>query len=815
VNAAALLESITTSKDYRGQIAHVEHIPARAAAWRAVEPEISGETANALDRLGIKRLYIHQADSIEAVRAGENIVVVTSTASGKTLCYNVPVMEALERNPKARALYIYPTKALAQDQLGKIKQYSLDFVKAATYDGDTPRQERPFIKTTANIILTNPDMLHVGVLPYYSTWSDLFHNLEYIVIDEIHTYRGVFGAHVANVMRRLRRIAESYGSKPQFICASATVNDPGKLVKDVTGVDARVIDDDGSPSGPKSFVFWNPPFITGKAERRSSNSEAVQLFVKLVESGIRTIVFTKARKTAELIYRYAKTTLKDENSPVADKIMSYRAGYKPAERREIERRLFTGNLMGVTSTSALEVGVDIGGLDAVVMTGYPGTISSTWQQAGRSGRGLAESMAVLIALDNPIDQFMMNNPGYFFSSANERAIVDSQNPYILADHLLCAAYEMPIKNEEVTELFGERAWELLGMLAEAGQLDFRRRWYWTGSAYPASEINIRSAGGSYNIVSIENGGTLLGTVDGSSAFDTVHPGAVYLHAGDSYVVTHLDLEEKVAYVEKSEVNYYTTPADQTRIWVEEVRETYPLTPSRNGRGDQYAVGLAPEYDNQRVSLPKPEDDIEPTPLPVSGRGGGRGEFANPHISFGDVTVANQVTHFWRKRLFSDEVIEKRQLDLPEMQLRTQAVWIALSEEITNKIVDQGYDLGGTIHAIEHAAIGLLPLFALCDRQDIGGVSHPNHPDTEGAPVIFIYDGHAGGVGLARTAYERIEELLSATLTTIRDCPCDEGCPSCIQSPKCGNNNEPLDKAGAVFTLTYMLSSFVFYDNPCL
>lgn len=765
MNAAALLESITTSKDYRGQIAHIEHIPARAAAWRPVEPEITGRTADALDQAGIKRFYIHQADSIEAVRASENIVVVTATASGKTLCYNAPVMEALELNPKARALYIYPTKALAQDQLGKIKQFGLDFIKAATYDGDTPRQERPFIKTTANIILTNPDMLHVGVLPYHSTWSDLFHNLKYIVIDEIHTYRGVFGAHVANVIRRLRRIAESYGAKPQFICASATVNDPGKLVKDLTGIDARVIDDDGSPSGPKSFVFWNPPYIAGKAERRSTNSEAVQLFVKLVESGIRTIVFTKARKTAELIYRYAKTTLKDENSPEADKIMSYRAGYKPAERREIERRLFTGDLMGVTSTSALEVGVDIGGLDAVVMTGYPGTIASTWQQAGRSGRGLAESMAVLIALDNPIDQFMMKNPGYFFSSANERAIVDSQNPYILADHLLCAAYEMPIKNEEVPELFGERAWELLGMLAEAGQLDFRRRWYWTGTTYPASEINIRSTGGSYNIVSVENGGTLLGTVDGSSAFDTVHPGAVYLHAGESYVVSHLDLDEKVAYVEKSEVNYYTTPADQTRISVEEIRE-------------------------QRTESEEPEAQYK----------------INAQVFFGDVVVANQVTHFWRKRLFSDEVIEKRPLDLPETELRTQAVWIALSEELTNKIIDQGYDLGGTIHAIEHAAIGLLPLFALCDRQDIGGVSHPNHPDTEGAPVIFIYDGHAGGVGLAHTAYERIEELLSATLAAIRDCPCDEGCPSCIQSPKCGNNNEPLDKTGAVFALSEILAS---------
>ncbi|MEN6358036.1 MAG: DEAD/DEAH box helicase [Armatimonadota bacterium] len=774
MNAAAFLDSIKNSKDYRGQIAHIERIPARAAAWRPVDPPITGQTADALDRLGITRLYIHQEDAIEAVRAGQNIVVVTATASGKTLCYNVPVMEALESSPKSRALYIYPTKALAQDQLGKIRQFGLDFIKPATYDGDTPRQERPFIKSTANIILTNPDMLHIGILPYHSTWSELFRNLKFVVIDEVHTYRGVFGAHVANVIRRLRRIANYYGSDPQFICASATVSDPGRLVHDLTGIDARVIDDDGSPSGPKSFVFWNPPFIAGKDERRSSNSEAVKLFVKMVESGVRTIVFTKARKTAELIYRYARTELKDEKSPMADKIMAYRAGYKPAERREIERRLFTGDLMGVTSTTALEVGVDIGGLDAVVMTGYPGTVASTWQQAGRSGRGLAESMAVLIALDNPIDQYMMRNPGYFFTSANERAIVDSQNPYILADHLLCAAYEIPLNNDEVTSLFGERAWELLGILADLGQIEYRRRWYWAGSNYPAAEVNIRSTGGSnYNIVSVENGGTLLGTVDGSSAFDTIHPGAVYLHAGDSYVVTNLDIDEKVAYVEKSEVNFYTTPADQTKILVEREQESRNL--------------LSPDDDQPADSSERASSPQHPTPI--------------TQVCFGDVIVSNQVTHYWRKRLFSDEIIEKRPLDLPETQLHTEAVWFALTEDVANKIIGRGFDLAGTIHAIEHAAIGLLPLFALCDRQDIGGVSHPNHPDTDGAPVIFIYDGHAGGVGLARTAYERIEELLSATLTTIRDCPCDDGCPSCIQSPKCGNNNEPLDKAGAVFALS--------------
>jgi DEAD/DEAH box helicase domain-containing protein len=466
--------------------------------------------------------------------------------------------------------------------------------------------------------------------------------------------------------------------------------------------------------------------------------------------------------------------LKDDKSPFVDKIMAYRAGYRPLERREIECRLFTGDLMGVTSTTALEVGVDIGGLDAVVMTGYPGTVASTWQQAGRAGRGLKGSMAVLIALDNPIDQFVMRNPDYFFSSEHERAIVDSQNPYILADHLLCAAYEIPIDNDEVGELFGERAWETLGVLSDFGQLQFRRRWYWTGSTYPAADVNIRSAGGiSYSIVSIEKGGTLLGTVDGSSAFDTVHPGAVYLHAGESYVVTNLDLEEKVAYVEKSEVNYYTTPGDQTRIWVEAESQSRAL--------------LETEVRNV----------IQPTPSP-GGEGWGEGATSKTRIAFGDVVVANQVTHYWQKRLFSDEVIEKRPLDLPETQLRT--------EELTNKLIGRAFDLAGTIHAIEHAAIGLLPLFALCDRQDIGGVSHPNHPDAHGSPVIFIYDGHAGGVGLAHAAYDRIEELLSATLTAIRDCPCEDGCPSCIQSPKCGNNNEPLDKAGAVFALNEMLNT---------
>lgn len=762
MDAVGFLETIETSSDYRNQIAAVRRIPARAAAHSEIHPHVCGQTGDALERLGITRFYSHQAEAIQAVRAGENVVVVTGTASGKTLCYNVPVMEALENDPRARALYIFPTKALAQDQLGKLKLYGLTNLKAATYDGDTPKQDRPFVKVGANIVLTNPDMLHVGILPYHTTWSDLFRNLRYIVVDEVHMYRGVFGAHVANILRRLRRIAEYYGSRPQFVCASATVTEPGKLVHDLTGVDATVIDRDGSPAGEKVFVFWNPPFLSAKGERRSANSEAVALFTRLVQAGIRTIVFTKARKTAELILRYARTALKDEKSPFADRIMAYRAGYTPAERREIEKLLFSGELIGVTSTTALEVGVDIGGLDAVIMTGYPGSTASTWQQAGRAGRGMQQSMAALVAYDDPIDQFLMRNPDYFFSSAHERAIVDNQNPYVLADHLLCAAYELPIANREVEELFGERAWEVLGILGDVGQLGYNGVWYWSGTDYPAKGVSIRSASSeSYNIVSVEKGGALLGTVDGASAFDIVHPGAVYLHAGESYVVTHLDLEGRAAYVEKSEVSYYTTPGSKTWAQVEEQLGSKNIGPTE--------------------------------------------------VRFGDVTVGNKVTHFWRKRLFSDETIDKTPLDLPEVDLGTEAVWVVLPAELTNKLIGAGYDLLGAIHAVEHASIGILPLIALCDRNDIGGVSHPSHPDTDGHAVIFIYDGHAGGVGIARTAYEHIEELLAATLRTIEDCQCDDGCPGCVQSPKCGNNNEPLDKAGAAYLLRELLNPRV--DEP--
>lgn len=766
MDSIGFLEKITDSKDYRNQITCIKRIPSRKGVYVDPDPPIMGQVGEALKYLGITQLYSHQAQAVEAVRNGKNIVVVTSTASGKSLTYNIPVLEALAKDHNARALYIFPTKALAQDQLGKLNRLGIETLKAATYDGDTPKQERPFIKAGASIILTNPDMLHVGILPYHTTWYDLFRNLRYVVIDEIHMYRGVFGAHVANIIRRLRRIANHYGSNPQFICASATVNDPAKLMRDLTGVDAEVIDQDGSPRGEKVFTFWNPPYLAKTGERRSANSESVDLFTRLVESDIRTIVFTKARKTAELILRYARTSLSDENSPRADKIMAYRAGYTPAERRDIERRLFSGELIGVTSTTALEVGVDIGGLDAVIMTGYPGSIASAWQQAGRSGRGTAQSMAILVAQDDPVDQYLMRNPNYFFSASSERAIVDSQNPYILADHILCAAYELPLEDDEIETIFGERTWDTLSVLAEAEQLSYRGRWYYTGNDYPARNINIRSASNeNYEIVSADKAVTLLGTVDGINAFLITHPGAVYLHGGESYIVKKLDIESKTVYVERTEVNYYTTPG--SRNWAQI------------------------------------DEDIE------------NKTEACAEVHFGDVTVGSQITHFWRKRLFSDENIEKVPLDLPEVELKTEAVWIIISQEMTDRLVGRQIDLMGSIHAIEHAAIGILPLIALCDRMDIGGVSNPSHPDTDGRPVIFIYDGHAGGVGIARAAYDSISELLEATLKAIEDCPCEDGCPSCIQSPKCGNNNEPLDKAGAVYLLRELLADSTCSGEICI
>ena len=753
------LAAIRLRPEYKGQIIHVERIPARPARYASLESPLNPDVEQCLRGQGIERLYTHQADAISAARAGEHVIVVTATASGKTLCYNIPVLESILDRPQARAMYIFPTKALAQDQLGKLRGFGLP-ISAATYDGDTPASERKLIKKNSHVVLTNPDMLHLGILPYHATWAGFLKNLKYVVVDEIHSYRGVFGSHVANILRRLRRVCAHYGSEPQFIASSATIANPGALMRTLTGVEPRLIENDGAPAGEKIFVFWNPPRLGKAGERRSANSEATFLFMELVKSRIRNIVFTKARKTAELILRYARAQLSDEGyADLADKIMSYRAGYRPEERREIERGLFHGDLIGVTATTALELGVDIGDLDAAVLTGYPGTVASAWQQAGRAGRRVEQSLAVLIAMDNPLDQFLMKSPDYFFGRSHENALVDPQNPYLLAAHALCAAYELPLGQHDFV-VFGERLGEVLAALTEGNQLAFvGGRWFWTGGNYPAADVNIRSASSeSYQIVDVARPGVSLGTVDGARVYETVHDGAVYLHAGESYVVQKLDLAAKVAYVMQADAPYYTEPATTTALDV--------------------------------------KDTVEQAP------------FGDTRKYCGDVKVTNQVVGYRRKQLFTDELVDTRDLNLPPVSMETEGVWFSIPQQTADILIGRDFDLPGTIHAIEHAAIGILPLFAMCDRQDIGGVSHPGHTATNGLPAVFIYDGYPGGVGIARSGYDRLVELLEATLKTIEDCPCEEGCPSCVQSPKCGNNNEPLDKNGAAFLLRMLLGQAI-------
>jgi DEAD/DEAH box helicase domain-containing protein len=770
------LHDLRRAEFYKGQIAHVEHIPARSARYGALERPLAPMLERQLETLGLSRLYGHQAEAVNAAREGEHVTVVTATASGKTLCYNLPVLDAVLNDGRARALYLFPTKALAQDQLGKLNDFGLfPTVRFATYDGDTPAAERRFIKKGAHIVLTNPDMLHVGILPYHTSWGAFLRHLKYVVVDEMHSYRGVFGAHVAHILRRLRRACAFYGADPQFLCCSATIANPEELTQRLAGVERPIIvNGNGAPTGPRTFVFWNPPFIdAGQEKRRSANMEATSLFTDLVTQGVRNITFTKARKSAELILRYAKNTLERRAPELAERVMSYRAGYTADERRNIEQGLFSGRLIGVTATNALELGVDVGGLDATVMTGYPGTIASAWQQAGRAGRAGDEALAVLVAHDNPLDQFLMRHPEYFFGRPHERAVIDPDNRRILAQHLLCAAYESPLTPADLLR-FGPNARDCVESLKETGKIAWRTgAWRFAGADYPAASVNIRSASAAtYRILDSAHEDRLVGTVESGVAFKTVHPGAIYLHQGETYLVEALDIEGHTASVRPTDANFYTEARESSQILILDTKLSRPL--------------------------------------------------ANTTAHFGDVVVTDQVMHYQRKRLYSDDVLEVLDLDLPEQTFETEAFWFTVPNSIRNTLLDAGADLGGSIHAIEHAAIGMMPLLSTCDRYDVGGVSHPVHPDTA-LPTVFVYDGYPGGVGIAEATYENLTELLKATHAIIAECPCAEGCPSCVQSPKCGNNNEPLDKQGARYLLellldlpaTHTASERTWRENECI
>ena len=752
MDATAFLDHLMGTDWYDHQITHVERIPPRLASGSSHRVQLQPVLQGLLESRGLWPLYSHQIEAIEALKEGNNVIVATPAASGKSLCYHLPVLDCLLSDRTTRAIYIYPTKALAQDQLKGLKELAKGLPYQATiFDGDTPTRERSSIKRSADLLLTNPDMLHMGILPNHKTWSRFLRGVRYVVLDECHIYRGIFGSHLANVIRRLRRVCQMYGSSPQFILCSATIANPEDLAQRLTGLPFKVIDVDGAPHGGKRFVFWNPPVMDrAKSSRRSTNVEAATLFSELVSRELRTIAFVRSRKVAELVHLYARQQLEAKRRGSGDRISPYRASYLPEDRRRIEKALFEGELLGVATTNALELGIDVGSLDATVITGYPGTVSSTWQQAGRSGRRNEESLSILVGQDNPLDQYLMNHPDAFFGKPVESALVSPENPHIIQPHLLCAAYESPLTSED-SRLFGDSFADHVAILQERGDLRYEGgKWFITTAlSYPAETVDIRSASSNTYLVVEEGPGTILETVEEASVLHQLHPGAIYLHKGEPYRVSRLDLDSGTAYLQPSDGGYYTQTRDVTDIGIRRVRQ------SRKAGGVE--------------------------------------------VSLGDVEVTNQVLGFKKRVPFTEEVIGDEYLDLPPRQFSTVALWFDVPQRVLDVIGDARYDLAGGLHAVEHAAIGVLPLFAMCDRNDIGGVSTPQHPQT-GQPQIFIYDGHPGGIGIAERGYLMVEELWRATLSAVSECQCSAGCPSCIQSPKCGNNNHPLDKVLATVIL---------------
>jgi DEAD/DEAH box helicase domain-containing protein len=760
--ATTLLGALLRDPTRRDRVTHVEHLPPRPAA---VEDWPAWAAPLVVDRLrlaGVERPWSHQVAAADAAREGRHVVLSTGTASGKSLAYLLPILSAAveggDRGPTA--IYLSPTKALAADQLRAVRRLSLTQVRAATLDGDTPPGERDWVRAHANLVLTNPDMLHHSLLPAHQRWAPFLKRLRFVVVDECHGYRGVFGSHVAQVLRRLRRVAAKYGAEPTFLLASATATEPEVTARRLTGLDVAPVVADGSPRGALDFVLWEPALspLTGEhgaPVRRSATAEAADLLADLVVEGVRTVAFVRSRRGAETVALGARRALEEVAPGLAGRVAAYRAGYLPEERRELERALHAGDLLALASTNALELGVDVSGLDAVLVTGWPGTRASLWQQAGRAGRARRDALAVFVARDDPLDTFVVHHPESVFGRPVEAAVLDPDNPYVLAPHLCAAAAEIPLVDDDFA-LFGPSTADVVPDLVRRGLLRHRPAgWFWTKRERATDLADLRGTGGApVRIVELGTG-RLLGTVDAAAAHTTVHAGAVYLHQGDSYVVDALDLDDSVALVVRGDPGWTTTARDLTDIRI---------------------AGT--------------DRDLH------------RGEVS---VHFGTVHVTNQVVSFLRRRPWSGEILGEEPLDLPPRELHTKAVWWVVADPLLGRTGLAAADLPGAAHAAEHASIGLLPLFATCDRWDIGGVSTALHPDT-GRLTVFVYDGHPGGAGFAERGYRGATEWLTATRDAISACECAAGCPSCVQSPKCGNGNEPLDKPGAVTLLSAVLNA---------
>ena len=772
-----VLARLQSREDLKDRIKHVELIRSTSARFRSCPKGLSPQLVQLLEKSGFEALWTHQAAALEAILSGKHVAVTTPTASGKTLCFNLPVFQAVLEDSKSRALFLYPLKALAQDQLknlqewkGRFKTNRMPPLSAEIYDGDTPTGVRTKIrKNPPNILLSNPDMLHLGILAYHDGWAEFFKNLKIVVVDEAHSYRGIFGAHVAHVIRRLRRVCRYYGSDPRFITCSATLGNPEEFLKGLTGLDFEIISESGAPQNQKTFVLWNP-------DTTSPYTEAVTLLVECLKAGMKTIVFTKARKITELISMW----IHQARPEWASQIRSYRAGYLPEERREIEALLFKDELKAVISTSALEVGIDVGGLDACILVGYPGTMISTWQRSGRVGRGESPSVVFLIGMADAMDQYWMKHPARFFTMKPESLMVGFENENIAKNHLRCAAAEIPLTLAGDELFYGPLLGQWLKPMAQAGLVleTAAGDKFLVTDKNPQRGVSIREMGEGYSIIRKDTG-EMIGTIDGSRAFRDCHPGAVYLHQGIQYVVKDLQWEQHKILVLDEPVDYYTQVnyEEETEILEEEHRR--PLGP-----GSAYA-----EATSRGVSL------------------GDTRAFKSPGtqcvIRFGRVKITQRFINYEVHRLLDQGLVSTYPLTLPPQTFETKALWMVLPEYLQRDFANGKLHFMGGLHAAEHGTIAMMPLHVVCDRWDLGGISTPAHPQVP-QPVIFIYDGYPGGVGLTQRAYETMEELLTTTFEMIRDCGCEEGCPSCVQSPKCGSGNHPLDKEGALRILGHIL-----------
>ncbi|MEM6328644.1 MAG: DEAD/DEAH box helicase [Planctomycetota bacterium] len=780
MDVAKLIDRMQRRPDYRGQVVHVERLPERPGRYAQPRQPLAPAVARLLAGRGIEQLYTHQVEALDAARAGRDLVAVTGTASGKTLCYQLPILEAVLQDPGARALCFYPTKALAQDQLKGLldlvggDEHTAQAVRPGVYDGDTPTAQRRRIRNEANVVLSNPDMLHASILPYHPKWATFFAELRYVVIDEVHSYRGIMGAHVAAVLRRLLRVCEHYGSRPTFLATSATIANPGELVSRLIDREVEVVDNDGSPRGAKHFVLWNPaPLESDRGDtdtlgRRGAGDDAVTWLVESLHAGGQALVFTRTRQATELVQRYATERLAQEHSPLAGQVRAYRGGYLPNERREIEEGLFSGRLRGVASTNALELGVDVGSLDVAVMAGYPGTIASCWQQAGRSGRRQAESLAVLLAGNDPVDQYLLRHPEYFFAQSPEHAVVDPDNPYVLAKHLKAAAFELPLAGEDFRR-FGPLAAPIAEVLRDEEQLaEVDGQFYCPGGQNPAVGVSLRNmADNTFSIVQRKQSRVsrdlftsqtktgpppaaaletheVIANVDSISAPELVHPEAVYLHNGETYFVRELDLNGKVAYVERREMDYYTQAVLEHNVL---------------------------------ITKPRAESDAVP---PAT-------------LGYGEVDVSWQTVAFKKLKFDTKENIGLGPVDIPAQNLATTACWLMPGEAVRVAMKREGLRTGEGVAGLRNLAVVALPLVAMCDPRDIGGVVDAKNL---GHTTVILYDRYPGGLGYAEKGFQHAPQLLAICLEMVRDCPCREGCPSCVGMPDhAGLHRDPDLKRG--------------------